>query len=145
MPSHSLAVTMASVIGLDVLTKLAARAVLNTNGVQLLPGIVLRVVENSRGPFGLGPLWLTLVASLIVLAVVSGNHRVFHASRSTPHLGLGLLLGGGVSNLAERALLSRTTDLVALGNLTALNIADVSILLGLAGLLFVPMRASDRS
>lgn len=145
MPSRSLAVTMASVLVLDVLTKLAARAVLNTNGVQLLPGIVLRVVENSRGPFGLGPLWLTLVASLIVLAVLSGNHQVFHNSRSTPHLGLSLLLGGGVSNLAERALLSRTTDLVVLGNLTALNVADVSILLGLAGLLFVPMQVPDRS
>lgn len=145
MSSLPLAVTAASVVFLDVLTKLAARALLNTNEVQLLPGVTLRVMENSRGPFGLGPLWLALVASFLVLVALSRHRHALRPPRATLHLSLGLLLGGGVSNFAERLLFSRTTDLLVLGNLTALNAADVSILLGLVGLLSVPARATAHS
>ncbi len=129
--------TALAVALLDVVTKLLGRALLPADGVFLLPVLALRVVDNVRGPFGLGPLWLTIVASMVVLLLLGRRQLspAFPLSRF-PTAAAGLLLGGGVSNLAERLFFGRTTDLLDIGRLTAINLADVAILVGLALLLW---------
>lgn len=132
---------VAGVVVVDALAKIVARTFLDTKSVQLASGVVLRVFENFRGPFSLGPLWLTLAASIIVLVLFLRcfpNPKPQALNSKPPALWpLALLIGGGLSNLGERLIFGRTTDLLILWNLTALNFADVAILLGLV-LLVVP-------
>lgn len=118
------------VLALHSVVNATARHVLGISSVKLLPGISLRVVENSSGPFGLGPVWASLLAGAAVLGAL-----VLFRSRIPP-LALGFILGGGIANLAERILTGKTTDILILADITALNIADAAILLGLALLLW---------
>lgn len=124
----------------DTLTKILGRLALPAEGVALFPGVILRVFDNLRGPFGLGSLPLTIVASTVVLVAVIRQFRVPGSRSSVPAASVGLLLGGGVSNLVERLLFGRTTDLLIIGDVTALNVADAAILGGLALLLWPQSR-----
>lgn len=131
------------VVLVDAVTKLLGRGAFPQGGIAVVPGMVLRVVDNPRGPFGLGPLWLTIVASLTVLVIVIRHRYLLPAAYSLlPRVGLGLLLGGGLANLGERLLFGRTTDLLVLGNLTALNVADLAILAGLGAFLLPELRGA---
>ncbi len=104
--------------------------------MPLLPGLVLHVTENLRGPFGLGPLWLAVAASLVVLFVVVRRPFSFlNFPFSIRSAAFALLVGGGLANLGERLLFGRTTDLLVVANRTALNVADLVILIGLLWLL----------
>lgn len=108
---------------------------LDTKSVQLAPGVVLRVFENDRGPFGVGSLWLALVASLVVLLIfVRGSSRLTTHDPRPQRTALALVLGGGLANLGERMLFGHTTDVLWVASLTALNVADLAILGGLATL-----------
>ena len=128
-------IVVLSVIALHVAVSAAARHVLGTTVLMLLPGVSLRVVENHSGPFGLGPLWVSLLLGAAVLgALVLSRARI-------PFLALGLILGGGIANLAERILTGKTTDILVLANTTAFNTADAAIILGLLLLLW-PWRPS---
>ncbi len=137
VPFDGLSLSLAgAVILLDGATKVVSRALLPTDGFRVLPGLILRATENTRGPFGLGPLWFAVLASLCVLGFVLwwiGRPGAPDGSRS--RLGLGLFLGGGLANLGERILLGHTTDVLVLGRTTAVNLADGAILCGLALLL----------
>lgn len=117
----------------DTLTKILGRHALPAEGYVLFPGIILRVFDNTRGPFGLGPLWLTIVASVAILIIMFRGR--WRAMPQAP-FPLALVVGGGFSNLVERLLFGRTTDLLVLGNVTALNVADAAILGGLVLLLW---------
>lgn len=125
------------VLALHVAVNATARRILESSTVGLLPGVSLRVVENQAGPFGFGPSWASLLAGAAVLgAFVLSRARV-------SSLALGLILGGGIANLAERLLTGHTTDVVVLANTTALNTADAMIFLGLVFLLW-PRRPAGR-
>jgi signal peptidase II len=50
-------------------------------------------------------------------------------------VGFGLLLGGGLGNLVDRARLGYVTDFIDRGQDGAFNVADVFVLLGLVTLL----------
>ena len=141
----SLALLAGGVVVVDLLAKILARVTLGTKSVQLAHGVILRVFENYRGSFGLGPLWFTVIASIVVLALLFFfiKHPVL-SSRKHTMLAVALLIGGGVANLGERLLFGRTTDLLVFWNLTALNLADVAILLGLALLILPVSKAEGR-
>jgi len=95
-------------------------------------------VQNSGIAFGLFPDSTAAVVAVTSAAVVwmvvffarSGSrHPVFPAA-------LGLLLGGSVSNLADRVRLGHVTDFVDLKYWPAFNLADSFIVVGVAILLF---------
>ena len=95
-------------------------------------------VQNSGIAFGLFPDSTAAVVAVTSAAVVwmvvffarSGSrHPVFPAA-------LGLLLGGSVSNLADRVRLGHVTDFVDLRYWPAFNLADSFIVVGVAILLF---------
>ena len=127
----------------DTLCKFFAHRWLPADGVPLIPGITLRVFENIRGPFGLLPLWLTMVMSAMVLLAAGSRWTRMHHPNEARLLrrSLSLLVGGGIANVGERLVFGRTTDVVWIGHVTALNVADVAILSGVLGLLTLSWRA----
>jgi len=94
-------------------------------------------VQNSGIAFGL---FSSATAVVIVLtAIAVGWMIVFFARSGSRHpvipAALGLLIGGSVSNLADRVRLGHVTDFLDVGWWPAFNLADTFIVLGVAILL----------
>nr|WP_237048416.1 signal peptidase II [Lentzea guizhouensis] len=99
-----LAVLAAGVLALDVLTKVLSVAFLErSEPIQLFGGILyLTFVRNPGAAFGLAEGW-TWVLALIAIGVVGFIAWIARNLRSTPWaVGLGLVLGGALGNLADR-------------------------------------------
>lgn len=102
-------------------------------------------VQNTGIAFGLFP---DATAAVIVLTSVAvGWMLVFFARAGARHpvlpVALGLLLGGSVSNLADRVRLGHVTDFLDVRYWPAFNIADVCIVVGVL-LLVATMLAGER-
>jgi len=95
----------------------------------------IRVVNlKNYGALGgilpqLSGLW-ALASFLISLALVYGFART-PATEYWIRLGWGFLLGGAIGNLIDRLTQGYVTDFLSFGSLPALNIADISVLIGL--------------
>ena len=105
----------------------------------------LHHVENSGIAFGLFPNATTLV--IAVTAMVIAWLLVVFARSGARHpvmpVGLGLVVGGSVSNLADRVLVGHVTDFLDLDFWPAFNLADTFIVVGVALLLGAAL-ISDR-
>lgn len=134
------------VLLIDVLTKHSVRRFLSYERWDIAPGISFRLFENTRGPFGIAPVELAAVIGAGVLLLwIWLSFRMFDERRGwIPPIAVGLLLGGGLSNGLERVLAGRTTDIVWLGERTALNVADAAILSALVLLCIVTARGFMR-
>jgi signal peptidase II len=102
-------------------------------------------VENSGIAFGLFP---TATSAVIVLTgLVVAWMLLFFARSGARHpvlpVGLGLVLGGSVSNLVDRIRLGAVTDFLDVGFWPAFNLADTFIVVGVAVLLGA-LLAADR-
>jgi len=123
----------------DQVTKYLVTSRLSLDGAVKVAGpLSIHHVQNSGIAFGLFPDSTAAVVAVTSAAVVwmvvffarSGSrHPVFPAA-------LGLLLGGSVSNLADRVRLGHVTDFVDLRYWPAFNLADSFIVVGVAILLF---------
>jgi signal peptidase II len=116
-------------------------------GVRLAVGLGERV--DAVGPFSIhhvrnsgilgGHLQGTALPMAIVTAVALTALAVYVLRRRTAGIvsivGFGLLLGGGLGNLVDRARLGYVTDFIDRGRDGAFNVADVLVLLGLLTLL----------
>jgi signal peptidase II len=102
-------------------------------------------VQNSGIAFGLFPTATTIVIVLTAIAV--GWMVAFFARSGARHpvlpVGLGLVIGGSVSNLVDRIRLGHVTDFLDLTFWPAFNLADTFIVVGVA-VLFGALVASDR-
>jgi signal peptidase II len=103
--------------------------------IRVIPGILsLNYTTNSGGAFGFGESapWLfagaTIVVS-VVIVVVS-----MRPMRSPVAVALGLILGGALGNLADRAggagFGGRVTDFIDLQVWPVFNLADTAIVIG---------------
>jgi signal peptidase II len=110
---------------------LAARAPL-----EVIPRVLtLRYTTNSGGAFGLGQSapWLFAGATLLVSGIiVATSFRLTHRSVA---VGLGLVLGGALGNLTDRAargpgLSGRVIDFIDLRVWPIFNVADMAIVFG---------------
>jgi signal peptidase II len=138
--------TAAGVYVLDRITKVLAERYLRDEPIELIPGVLdLRLTTNPGGAFGLlgGIPWLFVVISLLVVGVV-----VF-ASTRTPALvtaiGLGLILGGALGNLTDRAIRGpgfsgEVVDFIDLQVWPVFNMADSAIVVGAAVLFLSGLR-----
>lgn len=135
MRGFSVGLFGAAVVAAHAFTTLGARSFLGSGAVEVFPGLVLRVFENAGGPFGLGPLWLAILGSIVALALLA--RRSGRSDRPQTSWPLALLAGGGIANLGERLFFGHTTNLLVIGAATALNLPDLAIL---AGLLFLLTR-----
>jgi signal peptidase II len=90
--------------------------------------------------FGMFPGYqpLFIATSLIVLVVVAAYWRRTHPAEWPVVVALGLVSGGAVGNLIDRAMLGKVTDFfdVAIIDFPVFNIADSAIFVGVGMLVF---------
>lgn len=122
---------------LDRLTKLwVERTLAGEAPLDVIPGILtLNYTTNSGGAFGLGRSapWLFAGATIAVSgAIVVASFRL---TRLPVAIGLGLVLGGALGNLTDRAvngpgLSGSVTDFIDLQVWPIFNLADTAIVAG---------------
>lgn len=104
----------------------------------------LRLVLNSGGAFGLFP-GSTLVISLLSTAITIGVIVWAIRDPSVP-TALGLVIGGGLGNLVDRALREpgfgrgRVVDFIYLSFWPTFNVADAAISVGVVLILLTALR-----
>lgn len=116
---------------LDVAAKALGVALLGSS--SLGPGwLRLHVVRNSGIAFGIGAgstSGVILAVSVIVVAVLMA--AVWRGWLS-PTVAAGLILGGAIANVLDRAVDGTVVDLIDLGWWPAFNLADAAIVGGVA-------------
>ena len=140
------AAAAAVVVALDQLTKQWALSVLADGPVDLVGSLRLKLVFNDSAAFSLGGGNTTVIA-LIGLVVVAVIVRLgLKAERRPWALGLGIVLGGALGNLSDRAfragdglLGGRVVDMVDLQWWPVFNLADAALWVGIA-ILFLASR-----
>jgi len=137
-PAAALA-TAGAVVALDQATKqLAVASIARGDQVNVFFGLDFTNTRNTGVAFGAfqggGPLVSILIG--LSLALLLG---FFAVNRERPWLWLpvGLLLGGALGNLADRARVGAVIDFVDPVAWPAFNLADASIVIGVLALLYV--------
>jgi signal peptidase II len=125
-----------AIVAVDQGTKAAIEAnLVPAERVDVFPGLHLTDVHNEGIAFGLaggggtGLVVLTVAALALILVLFARN-----ADRPGIWIPVGMLAGGALGNLADRVRIDAVTDFVDLPLWPAFNIADVAIVLGVAGL-----------
>jgi signal peptidase II len=124
----------AAVVALDQSTKqLVAATVDRGDTVHLVLGFQIVNVRNTGVAFGLlaGGAGLVLAFTLGTLALVL-IYFALHSDRSRLWVGVGLLSGGALGNLADRLRSGNVIDFLDPPLWPAFNCADVAIVLGVA-------------
>ena len=143
----SLALVAGAAIVADQVTKHLVSSQLALNDeVAVVGPFSIHHVQNSGIAFGLFPDATAAVIALTTVAVVW--MLVFFARAGARHpvlpVALGLLLGGSISNLADRVRLGHVTDFLDVRYWPAFNLADICIVVGVV-LLVGTMLAGERS
>ena len=145
-------ITLGCCVGCDQVSKSAARALL-TSGVTeslLSDSLRLQLVENPGSFLSLGASlpdhvrFALFTAAVAVLLIGLVCVALFARLGTTRIIGLGLVAGGGISNLIDRLFYDgRVTDFLNVGigsfRTGIFNVADMAILAG-ALLLFLKRR-----
>jgi signal peptidase II len=132
------ATAAALVFVLDQLTKQWALGSLDDRAIDLVGSLRLRLTFNDSAAFSIGGGRTTLialvgvgVAAVIVRLGLRADHRIWA-------VGLGVILGGALGNLGDRAfragdgfLGGRVVDFVDLQWWPVFNVADVSLWVGI--------------
>lgn len=103
--------------------------------ISVIPqGVYLLYTTNSGGAFSIFPhaRWLFLIVAALVIVGGVYTERRARLGRLTT-LALGLVLGGALGNMADRAISGLVTDYVYLKfiNFPIFNLADASIDVGI--------------
>jgi signal peptidase II len=143
------AAVAAIVVALDQLSKAAVRTGLELGERHdLIAGIGLVNVRNPGIAFGFladGGALLVIGTALALLALVL--FFATHTGRPLVWLPTGLLLGGAIGNLVDRAREGSVTDFVKFPHFPAFNVADMAITFGVLALIYVlegPPRRRER-
>jgi signal peptidase II len=143
-------VTAAVVVVLDQLTKLWVKNAIPLYSSWPATGF-FRIThgQNTGAAFGMfqdSRLILTIISStgvIVILYIALWFSRRFTFLRwKTSMLALGLMLGGTVGNLIDRAFIGHVTDFIKVGPWPDFNIADSSLVVGGILLAFNLIRAS---
>jgi signal peptidase II len=135
---RAVAVT-AVVIALDQATKAVVRsqvAVGERDGV--LPGVDIVHVRNNGVAFNQlagGGALVTIVVAAALFALLA--YFATHLDKPFVWLPTGMLLGGALGNIVDRARDGAVTDFIKLPAWPAFNVADTSITFGVIVLLYV--------
>jgi signal peptidase II len=138
-------VTVAAVVADQVTKHIVSSQLALDEELAVIGPFSIHHVQNSGIAFGL---FSDATAAVIVLTTVAvGWMLVFFARAGARHpvlpVALGLLLGGSISNLADRVRLGHVTDFLDLRYWPAFNLADVCIVVGVV-LLVGTMLAGER-
>lgn len=129
----TLAAAVAVIAGIDAVTKLLATATLDDGPVHIAGPLNLQLGHNAGVAFGIGadgPAWILVAATAIVIAAlaIAAWRGAFHP------LAAGLVLGGAIANLADRASNGSVVDMIDIGAWPTFNVADIGITIGAAAL-----------
>ncbi len=133
----------------DQVTKQWALSALADGPIDLVGSLRLKLVFNDSAAFSIGGGNTTVIA-LIGLVVAAVILRLgLRAERRAWALGLGIVLGGALGNLSDRAfragdgfLGGRVVDMVDLQWWPVFNLADAALWVGI-GVLLVASRGDD--
>jgi signal peptidase II len=140
------AVAVAAVVADQVTKRAIEHRLALEESHRVLPGISITHVRNSGIAFGIFPGRLGIVSILTAAAVV---WMLVHFARSGSRhvlfpVALGLLVGGSVSNLADRVRDGHVTDFIHITHWPTFNLADSFIVLGVALLAIGLIRVEHR-
>jgi len=130
-------VALVAVLADQITKHVVASSITLDSAVKLVGPISIRHVQNSGIAFGL---FSSATVVVIVLTTVAVAWMLLFFARSGARhpalpVALGLLIGGSVSNLVDRVRLGYVTDFLDLRWWPAFNLADASIVVGVAVLL----------
>ena len=127
------------VVVLDQVTKALVRGGLELGERHdLVAGVRLVNVRNSGIAFGFlsgGGALLVVGTAIALLALVF--FFVTHTGRRLVWLPTGLMIGGAIGNLIDRARDGSVTDFVKFPYFPAFNVADMAITVGVVALIYV--------
>jgi signal peptidase II len=131
------AIALAAVVADQVTKHVVASNLFLGEGLHVLGPFWIRHVQNSGIAFGL---FASATAAVIVLTAVAIAWMLVYFARSGSRhpvlpIALGLVIGGSVSNLADRVRLGFVTDFLDFRYWPAFNLADSFIVIGVAILL----------
>jgi signal peptidase II len=132
----ALFVTALLTYGVDRITKIWAEATLPGGPIDVVPGVLtLRFTTNSGGAFSIGQRapWIFVGVTLVVVTIILAT-SFRHTSRVVG-ASLGLVLGGALGNLTDRAIRGsgmqgRVVDFVDFHVWPVFNLADSAIVVG---------------
>ena len=139
-----------SVLVLDQLTKQYVvsnlRPGIPWNPIESLRNYIsLTYITNTGAAFGMFPAFGTFFAVVAVVVVVAilFYHRQLSSGHWTMQLGLGLQLGGAFGNLTDRLRWGHVIDFIDVKVWPVFNVADSSIVIGVALLALSLLRESE--
>ncbi|HUZ15429.1 MAG TPA: signal peptidase II [Gaiellaceae bacterium] len=142
----SLAALALAAAGADQLTKWIVSSNLGLgDSLHVLGPFWIRHVQNSGIAFGFFP---SATAAVIILTAGAVAWMLVYFGRSGARhpvlpIALGLVIGGSVSNLADRIRLGHVTDFLDFRYWPAFNLADSFIVIGV-GILLAALVLADR-
>ena len=153
---YRLVTTLTIALALDGLTKLWAESILEPYQAVPIVGQVFRLTlgYNTGVAFGLfanGGSWPLLVTGIVILGLAIWLSNALRTGEVPARAGwpIGVLLGGGIGNFADRFFDGRVTDFLDVGLGAArwptFNLADSFITLSLVYLMFVTFGGSHHA
>jgi signal peptidase II len=133
------AATAGVVVAADQATKqLAVASIDPGEAVNVFFGIDLVNIRNTGVAFGAlsGGGWLVTALTLTALSFLLGYFALRSGMRGL-WVPVGVILGGALGNLADRAREGAVIDFIDPAFWPAFNVADIAIVLGILGLLYV--------
>lgn len=127
--------------GADLGSKFAASRWLDDGPVRLGGGLTLRLVHNPGVAFGLGA--QLPPGALLVITALAASGLGWAAWRHAvgPVLAAGLVVGGAVANLLDRATAGTVVDMFDVGWWPTFNVADICISVGAFWMVLAGMRS----
>jgi signal peptidase II len=144
--------TAAIVYLLDRATKVwVERSLATSDPIDVIAGVLrFRYTTNPGGAFGLfgGMPWLFMIATGVAAVAIVAASR--HVEIRGVAVGLGLILGGALGNVTDRAirgpgLSGRVVDFIDLHVWPVFNVADMGIVLGAALVVLASARRERRA
>ncbi|MGH2700958.1 MAG: signal peptidase II [Actinomycetota bacterium] len=141
----ALLITAAAVVVADQFTKSLALEGLADGPIDLIEGVLtLRLTFNPGGAFGVlqGVPNFFLISTVVIVLLILFWARTVESRRWA--IPLGLVLGGGLGNLADRLFRDtdgQVVDFVDLHVWPVFNVADAAISIGVVLLLIMSFRA----
>jgi len=137
------AIALAAVVADQVTKHVVAANLALGEAIHVVGPLSIRHVQNSGIAFGL---FANATAAVIALtAIAVGWMLVYFARSGARHpvlpVALGLVIGGSLSNLADRVRLGHVTDFLDFRYWPAFNLADSFIVIGVAILLLALLGA----
>jgi len=131
--------TVGVVMVLDQITKAWVRASVDPHEkINVFFGLDITRVQNTGVAFGAlsGAGALVFVAVLVAMAGLLG-YFALHATQPRLWLPVGMVFGGALGNLADRVRIHGVTDFIDPVLWPAFNVADMCIVIGVLGVLYL--------